>query len=90
MNYRKPVKFLYITGNLQYPQVVAETKTVTYQYPNRPTGIHLAFGHGGSNMLVYWMAGGEPSRPGMKWGLKAGELTNWVDAEYVTETIFAG
>ena len=36
-------------------------------------------------MLVYWMAGGEPSRPGMKWGLKAGELTNWVDAEYVTK-----
>ena len=52
VNYRKPVKFLYITGNLQYPQVVAETKTVTYKYPNRPTGVHIAFGHGGSNMWL--------------------------------------
>ena len=82
VNYRKPIKFLYITGNLQYPQVVAETEVVTYKFPNRPTGIHIAFGHGGTTMLVYWMAGGEPSRPGMKWGLKAGELTNWIDAEY--------
>jgi acid phosphatase type 7 len=85
VNYRKPVKFLYITGNLQYPQVVAETQVVSYKFPNRPTGIHLAFGHGGTNMLVYWLAGGEPSRPGMKWGLKPGALTNWVDAKYVSK-----
>lgn len=85
INYRKPIKFLYITGNLQYPQVVAMTETITFREPTKPQGVHLALGAGGADTLVYWMTGGAPSRPGVKWGYKSGQLTEWIDATYQTD-----
>ena len=86
INYRAPLKFLYISGNLQYPQVVALTETVTYKYPTEPQGVHLALGQGGRETLVYWTQSyGKPSRAGVKWGYESGKLSEWIDADYQEE-----
>lgn len=82
-NRRSDVVFMYISGNIQYPSLIAKSEVVKATDWRIPQGGHLALGSQPTSMRVYWQAGGTPSSPGVKFSEKCGELTRfargWAD-----------
>merc|ERR1711871_1053042 len=76
-NMREPVRFVYGTGDIQYPAIVAQTDQIRMARPNLPQGAHLALGFtdtkgsDASQMQVYWQAGGNTDVPGVLYATSA-------------------
>eukprot|EP00928_Gymnodinium_smaydae_P036992 TRINITY_DN25750_c0_g1_i1.p1 TRINITY_DN25750_c0_g1~~TRINITY_DN25750_c0_g1_i1.p1 ORF type:complete len:651 (+),score=59.57 TRINITY_DN25750_c0_g1_i1:15-1967(+) len=80
-NKRTDVVFLYISGNIQYPELIARSEIVKIRDRDIPQGGHLALGSDPTQMRVYWQAGGMPSRPGVKYGTTCENLDKLVSGE---------
>ena len=66
-NMRSDVVFFYVSGDIQYPELIAASQNVVMESPELPQGAHLATG-GQGVMKVYWRAGGKVVSPGVKFG----------------------
>eukprot|EP00928_Gymnodinium_smaydae_P004586 TRINITY_DN11557_c0_g2_i1.p1 TRINITY_DN11557_c0_g2~~TRINITY_DN11557_c0_g2_i1.p1 ORF type:complete len:544 (-),score=54.78 TRINITY_DN11557_c0_g2_i1:172-1803(-) len=80
-NQRTDVVFLYISGNIQYPGLIARSEVVTMKQRNIPQGVHLALGNDPTQMRLYWQAGGAPSKPGVKYGATCDDLNKFAPGE---------
>jgi len=67
-NMRTDVFFIYVSGGIQYPSIVAASRTVRQLWPERPQHAHLALGASAGAMRVYWQAGGSVAAPGVRYG----------------------
>lgn len=68
-NMRTDVVFFYVSGDIQYPELIAASQSVKMADPQLPQGVHLALGSELNSMRVYWRAGGKVGSPGVKYGL---------------------
>eukprot|EP00940_MAST-03C_sp_MAST-3C-sp2_P000972 g972.t1 len=74
-NVRTAVFFVYVSGNIQYPEPICQTSQVSFEKPEFPQGAHLAFGEGGdpTSMRVYWTSGDADGEPVVRYGPRVGD-----------------
>ena len=83
VNRRTDYRFVYITGNAEYPEVVAQSNKVTFKRFNVPLGVHLHLVAGGgpagdtdaSRMGIAWNCE-DQDKPTVKWGTQSGKYTH--------------
>eukprot|EP00929_Paragymnodinium_shiwhaense_P007353 TRINITY_DN111258_c0_g1_i1.p1 TRINITY_DN111258_c0_g1~~TRINITY_DN111258_c0_g1_i1.p1 ORF type:complete len:697 (+),score=162.35 TRINITY_DN111258_c0_g1_i1:65-2092(+) len=78
-NKRADVVFRYISGNMQYPELIAESERVLVVSKGIPQGGHLALGDDATSMKFYWQAGADGSKPGVKYGSSCGDLKDFAE-----------
>jgi hypothetical protein len=89
-NLRSSYVFIYVSGNVQYPAVIAQTEAISFDSSTHPMAHHVAISPTKPNtMLVMWTQAAESSNvraPLLKWGLSPSKLENRVPATMGTYT----
>merc|ERR1719174_843738 len=85
-NHRNRYVFIYISGNIQYPSIVAQSDIISFDVRRQPMQPHIALSPNDSTkMLIMWTQM-DPANPAIKWGHSPDKLENVVSASRDTYT----
>jgi hypothetical protein len=85
-NLRSSYVLIYISGNQQYPDIIAQSEPITFKSVSHPQAPHIALSPvDPSKMLVMWTQK-KPQNPTLKWGNSPEQLVNRVVATRDTYT----
>ena len=89
VNWRADVKFVYITGNIEFPDLVASTNEISFSHYNTPLGGHLHLidnAHDATKMGFGWVCNNSDA-PMVKFGTTPGGPYTFRSG-YVTNTTY--
>lgn len=85
-NLRSSYVFIYISGNQQYPEIIAQSQPIRFSSVSHPQTPHIALSPSDpTKMLVMWTQD-SPQKPLLKWGSSPDQLQHWVHAKHDTYT----